>query len=116
MAVRSLRTSGAALALAQVNDIFRQRAYGGRVVVTRGVAVLGEEALHGLLRDVAQFGAFDTGNDPHGEHDFGAIEHDGVRYFWKIDYYDRDFIYGSPDPADTTVTARGLTIMRADEY
>lgn len=116
MAARSLRTSGAALSLTQVNDIFRRTLVGGRVVVTHGIALLGEEALRGFLRDIAQFDAFDTGNDPLGEHDFGAIERGGVRYFWKIDYYDRDFTYGSPDPADTTVTARVLTIMRADEY
>lgn len=66
--------------------------------------------------DVAKFEAFDHGNDPYGEHDFGAIQHGGVRHFWKIDYYDRDFIYASPDPADPTVTARVLTIMRAEDY
>jgi hypothetical protein len=29
-------------------------------------------------------------NDPHGEHDFGAFEHEGQRIFWKIDYYAPD--------------------------
>jgi hypothetical protein len=65
---------------------------------------------------VVTFEAFTPGDDPHGEHDFGAIKHAGVRYFWKIDYYDLAKQFGSPDAADPTVTTRVLTIMRADEY
>lgn len=64
MAARSLRMRGAALSLTQVNDLFRRTLVGGRGVVTHGVALLGEEALRGLLRNVAQFDAFDTGDDP----------------------------------------------------
>jgi hypothetical protein len=55
-------------------------------------------------------------NDPHGEHDFGAIDEDGVRFFWKIDTYDRDMSAHSPDPTDPKVTTRVLTIMPAEEY
>ena len=49
-------------------------------------------------------------------HDFGAINLDGELYLWKIDYYDNDLAFGSPDPADPDVTRRIMTIMRADEY
>jgi hypothetical protein len=55
-------------------------------------------------------------NPNHGEHDFGAVDEAGVRYFWKIEYYDRATEFGSPDPADPAVSTRVLTIMRADEY
>jgi hypothetical protein len=39
-----------------------------------------------------------------------------IRYFWKVDCYDRATEFGSPDPADPAVTTRVLTILRADEY
>ena len=55
-------------------------------------------------------------NDPYGDADFGAFEHNGSRIFWKVDAYDRDLRYGSPDPADPRVTRRVLTIMLAGEY
>jgi hypothetical protein len=62
-----------------------------------------------------QTGGF-VGIGTHGEHDFGAVDEGGVRYFWKVDCFDRNTEFGSPDPADPAVTTRVLTIMRADEY
>ena len=55
-------------------------------------------------------------HDPEGEHDFGAFEHGGARFFWKIDYYTPDMEHGSEDPADPSQTLRVLTIMLAEEY
>ncbi len=69
-----------------------------------------------LLAKVRSFEAFDEDDHPHGEHDFGAVDEASVRYFWKIDCYDRATEMGSPDPADPEVTTRVLTILRADEY
>ena len=100
----------------QLNDTFRHTFCGGRVVVTRSVADLPEADQATVLEQVRTFSAFTRDNDPHGEHDFGSFEHGGVKYFWKIDYYDADGVYGSENPADPAVTTRVLTIMRADEY
>lgn len=111
-------------AIATLNDTLRRNfaanpmkvpgAY--QVLITAGVGALEPEAFAGLITKVETFDAFTADNDPHAEHDFGAIEQDGVRYFWKIDYYDLAMEMGSPDPADPAVTKRLLTIMRADEY
>lgn len=35
---------------------------------------------------------------------------------FKIDYYDKELQFGSPDPADPTVTERIITTMLAAEY
>jgi Protein of unknown function (DUF3768) len=55
----------------------------------------------------------DCANDPHEEHDFGSFEADGHTIFFKIDYYDQNLTYHSPDPA---VTRRVITIMPTEEY
>jgi hypothetical protein len=68
------------------------------------------------LQKIRSFNAFSEDNDPHAEHDFGAVDEAGVRCFFKIDYYDRQTEAGSPDPADTAVTTRVMTIMLASEY
>jgi hypothetical protein len=102
--------------LAVLNDTFRRTFIGGRVVVTPGVAALGSEGAMAILRKVATFDAFTLNNDPHGEHDFGSLTHEGTTYFWKIDAYDRACEFGSPDPLDPAVTCRVLTVLRADEY
>jgi hypothetical protein len=100
----------------QLNDTFRHTFCGGRVVVTRSVADLPEADQAAVLEQVRTFAAFSVDNDPHGEHDFGSFVHSSEKYFWKIDYYDADGVYGSENPADPLVTTRVLTIMRADEY
>ena len=39
-----------------------------------------------------------------------------VKIFWKIDYYDNDMKYHSPDKTNPDKTIRVLTIMKAEEY
>ena len=54
--------------------------------------------------------------DDRTEHDFGALDLDGERIFFKIDYYDAALEYGSEDPSDASITTRVLTIMLARDY
>ncbi|MEM9638423.1 MAG: DUF3768 domain-containing protein, partial [Pseudomonadota bacterium] len=65
---------------------------------------------------VRSFDAFSDENDPWGEHDFGAIELEGEKIFFKIDYYDLSLQYGSDNPANESCTHRVLTILLASEY
>lgn len=111
-------------AIAALNDALRrnfaiapERVPGPfQVLITAGVGTLDAVGFAALIAKVEAFDDFTAADDPHGEHDFGAIEHAGVRYFWKIDYYDLRLQAASPDPADPAITKRLLTIMRADEY
>lgn len=100
--------------IARLNDEFRRSLR--QFYLTMGVAALPQDCLQSLLRNVAAFDAFTADNDPYKEHDFGAIDLDGERFFWKIDYYDESMSCHSPDPCDPTVTRRVLTIMLASEY
>jgi hypothetical protein len=88
----------------------------GKLVITRGVAARGNDFVNRAMRAVREFADFNESNDPHGEHDFGRFTLDGVTLFWKIDYYDNELEYGSPDPADPDVTRRVLTILLAEDY
>lgn len=105
-----------AAAVHALNDAFRKSFVGGTVMMTAGVAAMPDIDRRALLRSVRAFEAFHSDNDPYGEHDFGSIDQDGDRYFWKIEYYDLDLSAGSPDPADPQQTRRVLTIMCAEEY
>ncbi|MCG9890946.1 MAG: DUF3768 domain-containing protein, partial [Thermosynechococcaceae cyanobacterium MS004] len=53
-----------------------------------------------LVRLVRAFDDFTEANDPYGEHDFGSVEFEGDQWFWKIDYYDKSFRFGSENPSD----------------
>jgi hypothetical protein len=101
----------------KLNDLART-AMGvcSRVVQTEGICALDPADQSRIREKVEKFNDFKPGNDPHGEHDFGAIEHNGNRVFWKIDYYDLNYEYGSEHPEDPSVTRRVLTIMLAEEY
>ena len=100
--------------IAALNGHARRSFTGGRVVITQGVQALND--LPSVLDQVRRYSAFTPDNDPYGEHDFGSFRHDGITIFWKIDTYDVDLQMQSPDPTDSAVTARVLTIMLAEEY
>ena len=99
-----------------LNDILRRTLSGGTLVLTAGVVALGRERQRIILDAVAAHDRFDADDGPHGEHDFGAVEAAGERVFFKIDYFDRNGRSASPDPADSSVTRRVLTVMLAREY
>jgi hypothetical protein len=99
-----------------LNDNFRCSYVGGRLLLSAGVAELPVDTKARLILAVQSFNNFTNDNDPHGEHDFGAIELEGDCYFFKFDYYDLDCRYGSEAPDDPSKTTRVLTIMRTDEY
>ena len=114
-------------AIRELNDRFRTNLPNrcdipGRVMLTQGIQQLVDDEadpgkhLADLFRAIREFDHFDAGNDPHCEHDFGAIDFRGEKVFWKIDYYAPDLLHGSEDAADVTRTMRVLTIMLASEY
>lgn len=100
----------------QLNDSFRQKLIGGRIVITPGILALPDATKRQLLRAILSFDAFDEDNDPHGEHDFISVEHDGLTVFAKIDYYATDMLHGSEDPSNPAKTIRVMTCMLSSEY
>lgn len=108
-------------AIRALNDAFRKgdRPELGRIMITAGAREaaaawpLGEILLYEAVKN---FNDFNKDNDPHKEHDFGSFDFAGERFFWKIDYYDKEMQGGSEAPADESKTTRVLTIMLANEY
>ncbi|KXG87583.1 DUF3768 domain-containing protein [Agrobacterium bohemicum] len=100
----------------ELNDVFRTTWLTGTVLLTSGIQSLADATQSHIVEGVQDFNAFTPDNDPHGEHDFGAVTVDGHKVFWKIDYYDLSVQFGSDDPANPAVTKRVLTVMLAEEY
>ena len=102
----------------ELNDSFRKTLDPtlGRMMLTAGVNALPSDVSAIAIRKVATFDVFSADNDPHGEHDFGSFELCDDKFFWKLDYYDRNLEFGSDDPADPSKTTRVLTLMLAEEY
>ena len=78
--------------------------------MTPGIAALGQEAVDRIVKTIAVFDDFCHANDPYEEHDFGSFEAEGHTIFFKVDYFDRNLKYLSPDPADPAVTVRVITV------
>ena len=100
----------------RLNDRFRQTFKGGAVVITAGIAALEETTRLRIFLAVQEFDDFDEGNDPWSEHDFGALNEDGVKLFFKIEYFDLTRAMHAEDATDTSKTERVMTIMLASEY
>lgn len=104
-------------AIARLNDLCRTAlGVAGKLIQTQGICALPPAEQSAIREKVETFNDFSEGNDPYGERDFGAFEHNGQQVFWKIDYYAPDLMHGSENPADPKQTVRVLTIMLADEY
>ena len=89
----------------------------GRVLFTQAVAARG--TLFGVqcLLAVAAHRTFDPENDPEEWHDFGAVEIEGTRVWFKIDLYDaEDMDHGSQAPDDPSRTYRVLTVMLPSDW
>ena len=76
--------------------------------------MMGQCALRRLINETP----IDPGNDPHGERDFGCIEHQGHKIFWKVDVYANDgtFAWGSETPWDALQSFRVVTVMLASDW
>ena len=98
----------------ELNDAFRRSLVGGRVMITQGVLALPD--VDEIMRGVQVFDDFSEDNDPYHEHDFGSFEYGNTKVFWKLDYHSLNMREGSPDPADSEVTVRILTVLLASEY
>ncbi len=99
-----------------LNDELRHNLPNAHAVLTAGVAALGPEAVARIVKTIAVYDDFCHANDPYEEHDFGAFAADGHLIFFKIEYFDEQGVFHSPDPSDPAVTQRVITIMLAEEY
>ncbi len=95
--------------IAQRNDLLRRSILcvspPNLAVLTKGVASLGDTEVNEILKKIRDFSEFTEGNDPWGEHDFGAFQHNDQKFFWKIDDY------GGQEGYNLI-----LTLMIAEEY
>jgi Protein of unknown function (DUF3768) len=110
-------TTATATTIAELNDRFRKgdRTLGKHMASVL-VNALTSEQQQELTRLVRVFDTFTEGNDTYAERDFGSVEMDGEKYFWKIDYYDTEFEYGAEDPSDPRYTRRVMTLLHSSEY
>ena len=111
--------------VAKLNDALRQSLGSpfvavnprNQVVTTQGIwDCFDNEQIGSIFQDIKSFDNFTEGDDPYGERDFGSLKRKGRTIFWKIDYYDNDMKYHSPDNTDPEKTKRVLTVMLASEY
>lgn len=98
------------------NDDFRKHLSKGTLVLTQGIRANTTDDIQAIITQVRTFDKFDENNDPYNEHDFGAFDYKGKKVFWKIDNYDKKFLYLSPDVCNPKLTNKVITIMYAEEY
>tara|TARA_R110000796_G_scaffold104850_1_gene214761 strand:- start:694 stop:1065 length:372 start_codon:yes stop_codon:yes gene_type:complete len=112
--------------VADLNDQLRKDMFTGnmlkkhnlknKIVLTPGIAGLNLIDKEKVFASVKYYGNFNKNNNPWGEKDFGNFNFKKETFNWKIDYYDNDMKYHSPDKTDPDKTIRVLTIMKAEEY
>ena len=103
--------------IAELNDRLRAGDYSvGIWNTTPSIRALDSIEQQELFRMIRTFDNFESGNDSYGERDFGSVDLDEERYFFKIDYFDKKLRNASEDPSNTEITTRVMTIMHSSEY
>lgn len=105
-----------AAAIALLNDVLRTTGKGGRIMITSGIQARGADFVAAAVTAMRTFTDFSPDNDPYGERDCGFFEVMGEKLMFKIDYYDRNYEFGSEDPANPLLTNRVLTLLLMEEY
>lgn len=104
------------LMIRALNDKLRKTGVGGKILMTRGINGLADLTRSRVFMAIRQFDDFNEDNDPYGTHEFGGIETDGVKAWFKIDCFDKSMQYGSEDPSDPDITTRVMTVLLPEEY
>ncbi|MBC7753685.1 MAG: DUF3768 domain-containing protein [Moraxellaceae bacterium] len=81
-----------------------------QALLTDEIEALPEDKIRLVLFMVREFYDFTESNDPHSEHDFGEIDFEGQKIFWKFDYYNEDMEHFEENGR------RVLLVMYAHEY
>jgi len=102
--------------IAELNDQFRRNLPSSNMNLSVGIYMKNNEEVTEIIELIKNFDTFTQDNDPYREHDFGDIKYKDQKIFWKIDYFDLNLEYLSPDSSDPIKTKRVLTIMLASEY
>ena len=103
----------------EINDRVRKNLGGDNsiIVFSRSLAFLPGEQREAVIAAIRDFDDFTPDNDQYDEHDLIVVDVEGIgTVYAKFDYYARDMMTMSDDPADTEKTVRVLTIFPADEY
>ena len=72
-----------AQSIALLNDQARTTLTNCKLIITRGIDLLGNEAVDCILDLVKRFDDFSERNDPFGEHDFGALSMRAILSFGR---------------------------------
>ena len=94
-----------------LNDRLRTTFKGGRVQMTPSVYELDDRLRGRALSVLARYDSF----HPDSEHDWGTFIFAGYSFEWQIEYRGAEGTGISPDPADSDMTLRVLTLYAIDD-
>ena len=66
-----------------LNDNFRRTFSSGKVMLTYGISAKSQNEVAEILNQVRCFNNFTKANAPYNEHDFGSLDYNGEKIYWK---------------------------------
>ena len=95
----------------QLNNEFRATFKDSDVIETSSIRKLNVKDHAQVISIVKNFTGFSDKTDD--DYSFGVFFYKDEKFMFKIDYYDKNKLKFSKNPADDKVTRRVITIMRA---